>query len=110
MYLTQFLLAEDRHSGVRSTEANGVLSPHSEAVGLSFLQVSHMTLWYTDHLPLIPLLLSFFLILHQEACDLTSPIAVRPVPDQPHLSLVHISVVQVFGRTRRDCKDRRRDI
>lgn len=102
MCLTQFLLAQDGHSRVRSAKANGILSPHSEAVGLSFLQASHVTLGDTDGLPLIPLLLSFFLIFHEEACDLASSIAVRPVPDQPHFGLIHISVVQIFGRTRRD--------
>ena len=73
LYLTQFLLAKDRHSGVG--------------------------------LPFIPFLFSLFLILDQEACDLTSSIAVRPVPDQPHLSFIHVNMVQVFGRTRRDWKD-----
>lgn len=109
LYLTEFLLAENRNGGVGSAEANGVLSPHSEAVGLSFFQACDMAFRDTDGLPLVPLFLSLFLILHQEACDCTSSIAIRPVPDQPHFSLVHIFVVQVFGRTRWDWWDRRKE-
>lgn len=105
-YLTQFFLAEDRHSGVRSAKADGVLSSDSETVGFSFLQASHMSLRNADGLPLIPLLLSLFLILYQEACDFTASITVRPVPLQPHLCFVHINVVQVFGRTRWDYKEK----
>lgn len=102
MDLTQFLLAEDRHGCIGSAEANGVLSSHSESVGLSFLQASHMTLRDADSFPFVPLPLSLFLILHQETCDLTSSIAVGPVPDQPYLSLVHVVMVQVFRRARGD--------
>ena len=103
-YLTQFLLAEHRYGGVGSAQADGVLGTHSEAVGLSLLQLGHMSLWDADHLKLIPLSLPFLLVLHQEACDVTSSVAVGPVPLQPHLSLVDVHMVEVLRRARGDCR------
>lgn len=101
MFLTCLLLAGDRDAGVRTAHANGVLSLDPESVSLALLQTSDVGVVVADCLEGDPVSLAFFLVLHDKASDFTSACAVGPLPCQPHLGLVCISVVQVFGWARR---------
>lgn len=99
--LTCLLLAGDRNTCVGTAYTNGILSLDPEAVSLAFLQVSDVSVDVADCLKSDPVRLAFFLVFYDKASDFTSACAIGPLPLQPHLCLVCICVVQVFGWARR---------
>lgn len=101
MLLTCFLLTCDRDTGVGTAHANGVLSFDPEAVSLALLQTCDMGVIVAYGLEGDPVSLTLFLVLHNEASNFTSAGAVRPLPCQPNLCLICISMVQVLGWARR---------
>lgn len=104
MCLTCLLLAGDRDTSVRTAHTNGVLSLDPKAVSLALHQTSDVGVLIGHGLEGDPVSLALFLVLHDEAGDFTSTCAVRPLPCQPHLCLLCISVVQVLGWARRILK------
>lgn len=101
MCLTCLLLAGDRDASVRTAHTNGILSLDPKAVSLALLKTGDVGMVVAHGLESDPVSLAFFLVLYNEASDFTSTSAVRPLPCQPHLRFVCISVVQVLGWARR---------
>jgi len=101
MCLTCLLLASDRDTGVRTAHTNSVLSFDPKAVSFALLQTCDMGVVIGHGLEGDPVSLALFLMLHNEACNFTSTSAIWPLPHQPHLCLVCISVVKVLGWARR---------
>lgn len=101
MFLTCFLLAGDRDTGVRTAHTDGILRLNPEAISLALHQSGDVGVVVAHGLEGDPVSLAVFLVLHDEASDFTSTVAVGPLPCQPHLCLVCISMMQVFGWARR---------
>lgn len=101
LFLTSLLLARDGNTGVRTAHTNGVLSLDSIAVSLSLHEAADVGVVAADRFICDPVGLAVFLVLQNKASDFTSTCAVRPFPSQPHLGLVCVCVVEVFGWARR---------
>lgn len=101
LFLTSLLLARDGNTGIRATHSDGILSLDSIAVGLPLLQTGDVGVVVTDRFICDPVGLALFLVLQNKAGNLAPTRAVRPLPCQPHLRLVYICVVEVFGWARR---------
>lgn len=98
--LTCLLLAGDRDTGVGTAHANGILGLDPEAVSLALLQVGDVSVVVADRLEGDPVRLAVFLVFYDKAGDFAATCSIGPLPRQPHVSLVCISVVQVLGWAR----------
>ena len=96
MCLTCLLLAHDGNTGIWTADSDCVLRLHPEAVCLALHKPGHMAVVVGNCLERDPVGLTVFLVLHDESCDVTSSCPVRPLPFQPHLRFVSISVVKVL--------------
>lgn len=91
--LTEFLLAGYRDTGVWTAHANSILGLHTEPVCLSLLQSSDMAMRIGDSLEGDPVFSLSLLVLNDESSDLTSSVAVWPIPLEPDFSLVYVNVM-----------------
>ena len=96
MCLTCLLLAHDGNTGIWTADSDCVLRLHPEAVCLALHKPGHMAVVVGNCLERDPVGLTVFLVLHDESSDVTSSCPVRPLPFQPHLRFVSISVVKVL--------------
>jgi len=92
MCLTCLLLACNGNTGIWTAHSDGVLSLNPETVRLALNKPRHMATVVVNCLEGDPVGLTVFLV----SSDVTSSSPVRPLPFQPHLCFVSVSVVKVL--------------